>query len=259
MDLDLGKRVAIVTGASQGIGRAVAASLHAEGASVVVCARDGDRLQASVDAWRGGSDNVVALAADVTEPADLKRLRDRALDRFGRIDILVNNAGTSARTAFLDLADERLQIDLDVKLFGAVRLSRLVLPSMIEARWGRIVNVTAIQGKHPEAGSMPTALSRAAGLAMTKALSKEMAPHGVLVNAICIGLVRSAQLDARRASPDVDLDEHYDALSRSHGVPLGRVGLPEEVAAVVTFLCSAAASYVSGTAINIDGGLSHVL
>lgn len=259
MELGLTGRVAIVTGASQGIGRAVAAGLHAEGASLVLCARDGDRLRNSVVSWCGEGDNVVAVAADVTDPHDLDRLRDLALEHFGRIDVLVNNAGTSARSPFLDLSDEWWQADLELKLFAASRLSRLVLPVMIANGGGRIVNVTAIQGKHPKAGSLPTSVSRAAGLALTKALSKEMAAHGVLVNAVCIGLVRSAQLDARRRSDDEDLDDHYQRLSVQHGIPLGRVGAPAEVAAVVTFLCSAAASYVTGTAINIDGGLSHVL
>lgn len=258
MDLELTGRTALVTGASQGIGRAVAQRLHEEGASVVVCARDRDRLQGAVDEWRSGPAEVLAVSADVTNPEELQRVTDLAGERFGGVDVLVNNAGRSARSAFLDLQDARMEEDLELKVFAAMRLARLVLPSMIENRWGRIVNVTAIQGKHPEAGSMPTSVSRAAGIAFTKALSKEMAQYGVLVNTVCIGLVRSAQLDARRSSPGQDLDEHYRTLASDHGVPMGRVGLPREVAAVVAFLCSTSASYVTGTAINIDGGLSHV-
>jgi len=259
MDLELAGRTALVTGASQGIGRAVAARLHAEGARLVVCARDGDRLRRSVDEWRTDAADVAVVPADVTRTEDLERLAAVARERFARVDVLVNNAGTSARSPFLDLSLERQEHDLRLKVFAAMRLAQLVLPGMIDNGWGRIVNVTAIQGKHPEAGSMPTGVSRAAGIAFTKALSKEMAPHGVLVNTVCIGLVRSGQLDARRASPGEDLDEHYRRLSEDHGIPLGRVGLPTEVASVVTFLCSAAASYVTGAAINVDGGLSHVV
>lgn len=259
MDLELAGRTALITGASQGIGRAVAARLHAEGARLVVCARDGERLQRSVDEWRTDAADVAVVPADVTRTEDLERLAETARERFGRVDVLVNNAGTSSRSPFLDLSVERQEDDLRLKVFAAMRLAQLLLPGMIDNGWGRIVNVTAIQGKHPEAGSMPTGVSRAAGIAFTKALSKEMAPYGVLVNTVCIGLVRSGQLDARRASPDEDLDEHYRRLSEDHGIPIGRVGVPAEVASVVTFLCSAAASYVTGTAINVDGGLSHVV
>jgi 3-oxoacyl-[acyl-carrier protein] reductase len=258
MDLQMAGRTALVTGASQGIGRAVAARLHAEGASVLVCARDGERLERSVDEWRKRPRDVAVVAADVTRAEDLERLADVGRERFGGVDVLVNNAGTSARSPFLDLTMARQEEDLRLKVFAAMRLAQLVLPGMIDRGWGRIVNVTAIQGKQPEAGSMPTGVSRAAGIAFTKALSKEMAPHGVLVNTVCIGLVRSGQLDARRP-PGQDLDDHYARLGDAHGIPLGRVGMPEEVASVVAFLCSGPASYVTGTAINIDGGLSHAV
>ena len=142
-------------------------------------------------------------------------------------------------------------------MFAAIRLIREVLPSMKARGGGRIVNVTNIGAKAPGAKSMPTTVSRAAGLAMTKALSKEYGPHGILVNAVCIGLVRAGQHEARAARLGVDVESVYQDMAKS--VPLGRVGQADEAANVIAFLASEAASFVTGTSINIDGGASAVL
>jgi 3-oxoacyl-[acyl-carrier protein] reductase len=180
-----------------------------------------------------------------------------ALTAFGRIDILVNNAGTSATGAFESVTDAAWQADFDLKLFGAVRLIREAVPHMKQQGGGRIVNVTNIGAKQPSAGSMPTTVTRAAGLAMTKALSKELAPHQILVNAVCIGLIRAGQHEKTAARRGIDVEQLYETMGRN--VPIGRVGRAEEAANVIAFLASAAASFVTGTSVNLDGGASAVL
>jgi len=257
MDLGLTGKVAIVTGASQGIGKATVLRLASEGALVVACARGRDMLDATVAQVREAGGRAHAVSADVSKPQAAPGIVDEALKTFGRIDILVNNAGTSATGAFETVTDEAWQADLDLKLFGAIRLIRAAVPYMREQRGGRIVNVTNIGAKQPAAGSLPTTVSRAAGLAMTKALSKEFAPEGILVNTVCIGLIRAGQHEKSAARRGIDVEELYQTMGRN--IPLGRVGRAEEAANVIAFLVSEAASFVTGTSVNLDGGASAVL
>lgn len=257
MDLNLGGKVAIVTGGTQGIGLAAAQLLAREGAAVVIAARGRERLDAAAAAIRSAGGKVATVVADVGRVEDAARIVDTAIDSFGRLDILVNNAGTSSRGDFESVTDETWQADFDLKLFGAARLVRLALPHMRKQGAGRIINITNIGAKQPKARSMPTSVTRAAGLAFTKALSKEFAPEGILVNTICIGLIRAGQHERRAAASGQDLEELYETMGRD--IPLGRVGRAEEVANVIAFLASDAASYVTGTSINLDGGTSGVL
>ncbi len=256
MDLGLKDKVAVVTGGAQGIGRATALRLAAEGARVAICARGQPLLDATAAQIRAAGGTALPIAADVSRAADCARIVERVVDAFGGIDILVNNAGTSATGEFEALADETWQADFELKLFAAVRLTRLAIPHMKARGGGRIVNVTNIGAKQPGARTMPTTVTRAAGLAMTKALSKEYAPHGILVNAVCIGLIRAGQHDRRAAQRGVDPEALYQEMGRS--VPLGRVGRPEEAANVIAFLASQAASFVTGSSVNLDGGASAV-
>jgi len=257
MDLNLGGKVAIVTGGTQGIGLAAAQLLAREGAAVVIAARGKERLDAAAAAIRAAGGRVATVVADVARAEDAARIVDTAIDSFGRLDILVNNAGTSSRGDFESVTDETWQADFDLKLFGAARLVRLALPHMRKQRGGRIINITNIGAKQPKARSMPTSVTRAAGLAFTKALSKEFAPEGILVNTICIGLIRAGQHERKAAAAGKDLEELYETMGKD--IPLGRVGRAEEVANVIAFLASDAASYVTGTSINLDGGTSGVL
>jgi NAD(P)-dependent dehydrogenase (short-subunit alcohol dehydrogenase family) len=261
MDLGLTGQVALITGGSDGLGRATAERLAAEGAAVVVCGRRPAPLDAVADAIRGRGGQALAVAADVTRPADLERLVGTTLDRLGRLDVLVNNAGTSAAHAFEAVDDQAWHDDLDLKLFAAIRLIRLAVPAMRRAGGGRIVNVLNIGAKAPAARSLPTAASRAAGLALTKALSRELAPDGIRVNAVCIGLVKSGQWARRweKAGRPGTLDEFYRTLARERRVPLGRIGEAAELADLVAFLVSDRAAYITGVAINVDGGLSEVV
>ena len=257
MQLNLQGKVAIITGATQGIGRATAELFAAEGASVVIVARGRERLDAVVAGIGQAGGKALGVQADMSKAEDCARIVPAALAAFGRIDILVNNAGTSNTGAFESVTDATWQSDFDLKLFGAVRLIRQVIPEMRKQGGGRIINITNIGAKQPRAKSMPTTVTRAAGLAMTKALSKEFAPDKILVNTVCIGLIRAGQHETKAAKAGRDVEDIYADMGKE--IPLGRVGFAEEVANVIVFLGSDAASYVTGTSINLDGGTSGVL
>jgi NAD(P)-dependent dehydrogenase (short-subunit alcohol dehydrogenase family) len=193
----------------------------------------------------------------VTRVEDLEKVVATLKERWGGLDILVNNAGTSMRGDFEKVDDAMWAADLELKLMATVRLCRLVLPQMKARGGGRIVNVTTVGGKQPGASSMPTAVTRAAGLALTKALSKEYAAHNILVNTVCIGRIKAGQWETRAKKEGVSVETLYDSMRGD--IPLGRVGEAEEVANVIAFLVSGAASYVTGTSVNLDGGMSGVL
>ena len=257
MDLQLNSRVALVTGGSQGIGKAVAVMLAQEGASVVIAARGAELLDKVAAEIRAAGGKVHAVAADVSQAADCERLVAETIKTFGRLDILVNNAGTSATGEFESVTDEAWQADFNLKLFAAIRLARLAVPGMRQHGWGRIINMTNIGAKQPRAKSMPTTVTRAAGLAFTKAMSKEFAASNILVNTVCIGLIKAGQHERKAARAGVPVEQMYDAMGKD--IPLGRVGRAEEVASVVAFLASEAASYVTGSSVNLDGGASAVM
>jgi NAD(P)-dependent dehydrogenase (short-subunit alcohol dehydrogenase family) len=259
MELGVAGKVAIITGGSDGIGKATAQILAAEGAKVAICARTADKLQAAAEDIRkatGGT--IVAVPTDVTRPEELERLLATVRSELGTPTLLANNAGTSAAGSFATVTDERWDSDLDLKLMAAIRLSRLVVPLMKEAGGGSIVNVTAIQGKHPGPNSMPTSISRAAGIALSKGMSKDLAPDNIRVNAVCIGLVKSGQISrAATARGNGSVEDGYAAMGAN--VPLGRVGESDEAGRVIAFLLSDAASYITGVAVNIDGGMSSAV
>ncbi len=258
MDLQLDGRIAIITGGSDGIGKATAIELAREGAHVAICARRSDVLAAAAEEIRKEArGKVVHVAADVTKEGDINRFVDAVVSELGGIDILVNNAGTSAARVFDQVDDAAWDYDLDLKLYGAIRMSRAAIPHMRTRGGGRIVNITAVIGKTPGASSLPTSVSRAAGIALTKAMSKDLAKDGICVNTICIGLIKSGQI-ARAATArfrDVPLDEAYARMGAA--VPLGRVGEAREVACLIALLVSPLGGYVSGTAINVDGGMGN--
>lgn len=260
MDIRLDGRGALITGGSLGIGRSIASRFAEAGARVVIAGRGRDNLDAAVAAIRAATgQTVVPVAADVSRAEDCTRLVEAAEAALGRVDILVNNAGTSARGPFLEVDDAAWQADLDLKLLAHIRLARSLLPGMAERRWGRVINVLNIGAKAPQAEGAPTAVSRAAGLALTKVLAGEFAPHNVLVNALLVGKIRSSQWERRhaQAGDNRSLEAYYDELGK--GVPLGRYGDPQEFADLACFLASDNAGYVTGAAINVDGGLSPVV
>ena len=257
MDLGLQGKVAAITGGSEGIGRATAFRLCEEGVRVAICARREDVLQTTakeITSATGGE--VLAVRADVSNPADCTQFMLQTIERFGRLDILVNNAGRSSAMPFEQAVDEVWQEDIEVKLFGAIRCARLAIPHMRKQGGGRIINMTTIGGKQPTARSVPTSVTRAAGINLTKALANEYAADNILVNTICLGRLKSAQWTRRWQAhfSHMTLDEFY--AKQGESIPLQRLGEAEDVADLVCFLASERARYITGTAINIDGGLS---
>jgi 3-oxoacyl-[acyl-carrier protein] reductase len=250
--LGLEGKVALITGGSDGLGRATAARLAAEGARVAICARRGAHLETVAAELRARSGaEVLAIAADVSRAEGCRRFVEAATEAFGGIDILLNNAGTSAAHGLEEVDDEAWQADIDLKLMAAVRLCRAVVPIMRARGGGAIVNTTIVGGKAPAARALPTSVTRAAGINLTKSLANEYAKDNIRVNTICLGLLRSAQWERRAGNRPVE--ELYGEIAKR--VPLGRVGEAEEFADLVAFLVSARAAFITGTAINLDGGM----
>jgi len=257
MQLSLKGKVAVVTGGSEGIGRATAMRLAELGASVAICARRAGVLEkTAADIEKLGA-KVLAVTADATKPDDIARFIEQTVQRFGRIDILVNNAGATGQSAFDAVDDAAWQQDLEIKVMAHVRTTRAVIPHMKQQGGGRIINLNMVAAKQPDAAQFPTTVSRAAGLALAKGLSKELAAFNILVNVVAVGKIKSMQQERRAAKIGISVEEHYAKTGKT--IPLGRVGEAEEVANVIAFLASDAASYVTGTCINVDGGLSGVL
>ena len=263
MEVRLDGKVALITGGSLGLGRAMAIRFAEAGASVGITARGEEALASTAAEIRkmSGSNRVATFSCDVSNSASLQEMHKSITSELGSIDILVNNAGTSQRGPFLGVSDELWQNDLDLKLFAAIRLTRLSIPSMKEKKWGRIINVLNIGAKAPPAEGAPTAVSRAAGMALTKALAGEFAKDNILVNALLVGLIDSNQHLIRHQSSNStgSYESFLEDMATSQNIPLGRVGKAEEFADVACFMASDRASYLSGTALNVDGGKSPVV
>lgn len=260
MDLGLKGKRAIITGGSKGIGLATAITLAGEGAQVAIVARGLEALrEAEAKILEQTGVKPLILQADVSSESAARRAVEQAAAEFGGIDILVNNAGTYAGKPFEQVDTDDWGADLDLKLYGAIHFARAAVSHMRKSGGGAILNVTSIGGKSPGPSSLPTSVSRAAGLALTKAMSKDLAPDNIRVNAICIGFIRSDQIERKWRATAPELTWEQFAVDPRHGIPLGQIGRTEEAAKVITFLVSDAASYVTGTAVNIDGGISAVL
>ncbi len=257
MQLNLQDKVVAITGGSEGIGRATALRFAALGSKVAICARRADVLASTAAEIEQAGADVYTSVADASKAGDMERFIEETVQRFGRVDIVVNNAGGTGQSAFEKVDDAEWRNDIDIKVMAQVRTARAAIPHMRKQGGGRIINLNMVGAKQPGVAQFPTTISRAAGLALTKALSKELAASNILVNAVAVGKIKSKQQERRAARSGVSVEDHYAATGKT--VPLGRMGEAEEVANVIAFLASDAASYVTGTCINVDGGLSGVL
>ena len=260
MQLQMKGRNALVTGASKGIGLAISKAFLGAGANVAIVARSQEGLNAAQqELTKAVSGKIAAIAGDVSKADDCARVFAAAEKALGPLDVMVNNAGTSKTGQFETITDEVWQADLDLKLFAAIRLCRLAFPGMKKRRFGRVINVLNTSAKAPAGGRAPTAVSRAAGMALTKVLAGEGAPYNVLVNAVLVGRIESDQWVQRHAHENKgrSLAAFYEEMGKE--IPLGRVGTAEEFANMVLFLASDAGSYITGTAINVDGGACPVV
>jgi NAD(P)-dependent dehydrogenase (short-subunit alcohol dehydrogenase family) len=255
VDLELNGRAFLITGGSDGLGLALARRLVSEGARVAICGRDQDRLSRAQEVL---GREALCYRADVTNAEELDGFVDATLERFDGLDGAVNNAGKSAAGSIAQSDDDSWRGDYELKVIAALHVSRRVLDALAQSQ-GAILNVLAVGARAPGLNSTPTTASRAAGLALTKALASEAGPRGVRVNAILIGLVESGQWVRRAEAASVSLEDFYAALVKNSNIPLGRVGSAEEFADLATYLLSPRASYVTGAGISLDGGLSPVI
>jgi 3-oxoacyl-[acyl-carrier protein] reductase len=257
MDLGLRGKVAVVAAASRGLGRAVAEELAAEGCPLVMCARGEETLSAAVDAISSGTGaQVVGIAADISRAEEVNRVVSAALDRFGRVDILVTNAGGPPSGKFESLGAGQWDDAVQLTLLSTVNFCRAVLPGMRRQRWGRIINITSITVKQPVDGLMLSNSLRAGVTGFARTLANEVAAEGITVNNVLPGYTRTQRVeDLARATSEREGMSIAEAVARWESeIPMRRLGEPREFAAVVAFLASERASYITGTSIQVDGG-----
>jgi 3-oxoacyl-[acyl-carrier protein] reductase len=262
LDLGLQGRVAIVAAASKGLGRAVAEELAREGARVAICARGASEIeQAATHIQKSTGRDVFHRSVDVTNPAAVFQFVGAVAERFGRLDICVTNSGGPPSKVFADTNPEDWRSAVDLLLMSTVFFAKEALPRMQENKWGRFITITSSAVKQPVDGLLLSNSIRAAVTGLARTLANEYAAYGITVNNVCPGYTRTARLDnlaatisARTGSPS---DTVFADWTRQ--IPAGRIGTPEEFAAVVAFLASERASYVNGTSIAVDGGMVRSL
>jgi 3-oxoacyl-[acyl-carrier protein] reductase len=264
VDLGLRDRACIVTGASRGIGRATAVTLAAEGAAVLLVGRDAAALAQAADACRATGGRAEAIAVDVTATGAADGIAGACREAFGRIDALVNGAGTTRSRTIEELTDEEWQALWELHVMAPMRLMRTVAPAMAAAGFGRIVNVTSSSGKRPSLTNMAYSVTKAAQLSLSRAFADAYAARGVLINSVAPGPIDGKlwtapggladQLAQRRG---VTREEVLS--STAARTPVGRLGTEQEIASVIVFLCSEAASNVAGAAWSVDGGTVPVI
>jgi 3-oxoacyl-[acyl-carrier protein] reductase len=258
MELGLKDKVVVVGASSKGLGKAIALGLAEEGAKVTICARSADTLEATAAEIREktGAD-VLAVPTDVSQPEEVQNLIDQTVAHFGGVDILVNNAGGPRAGRFNDLSAQDYQDAVQLNLFSTINLCLATVPSMKARGGGRIINLTSVSVKQPVDGLMLSNMARTGVIGFAKTLASELAVDKILVNNVCPGIIftdRIQQLATVRAEEaGITFDEAIANMTKD--IPLGRIGDPQEFANLVVFLASERASYITGTTIQVDGGL----
>jgi len=262
MDLGIKDRVAIVAASSKGLGKATALGLAIEGAKLTICSREKETLERTAQeiSSQTGTD-VLALSCDVSKTSEIKNVVKETVNKYSKVDILINNAGGPPVGAFLDFTLEDWQKAIELNLFSTITFSNEVIPYMKENKWGRIVNITSMSVKQPIDGLILSNTVRAGIAGLAKTLSNELAPYNILVNNVCPGRIytdRITFLAYERAKKE---GKSFDDVISEMGadVPVGRIGKPEELANLIVFLASERASYITGTTIQVDGGLTKGL
>lgn len=252
MDLKLTDKVAIVLAASKGLGKAIAMALSAEGAKVIIGSRDEAALNITADEIRQATGNkIIAIPVDVANAAQVTEFITKAAGAFGRIDILLNNAGGPPFDKFENFDDEKWQQAFDLNLLSMARTSRLVLPHLQKTGSGRIINIISGSVKSVLGGSVVSTAMRMGVVGMAKLMADEFGPYNITVNNVAPGLILT---DRIKHTMPKDMDPDEAVQQKAKAIPLGRIGKPEELAALVTFLVSEQASYISGQTIQVDGG-----
>ncbi len=257
MDLGIKERVALVAASSRGLGKAIAQRLSQEGAKVVICARDEERLLKTRDEIAASTGGVVkAIKADVTDKDQVIQLVKKTVDEFGTIDILVCNAGGPPS----GMADKFTAADyaqaLELNLLSTINLCYEVMPLMKKQKWGRIINMTSVSAKQPIDNLILSNTSRAGVLGFSKSISNQLAPFGITVNSVCPGYTKTERVDELARSFEESgkgtVKDFYSNIEKA--IPAGRLGTPEELAQAVAFLASEGAGYITGIALQVDGG-----
>jgi len=259
MDLGLKSRVAIVTGASQGIGKAIAFGLSREGARIVICARDEKRLQETAREIQSLTKfEVLAVRADLTKGEDITRLVKETAEHFKRIDILVNNTGGPPSMLFKETSDREWQNAVNLLVMSVVTACREVIPYMQERRWGRIINMTSFAAKQPADRLILSNTLRAGILGLSKTLSNELAVDGILVNAVCPGWTLTKRVEQLAETQAETSSKTHEEIIKGweNQIPLGRLAQPNEIADLVVFLASERASYITGAVFQVNGGFT---